>query len=383
MQGLYKLIPEEREDIYTGKYIIIDIEGIIKNSENLEPAETSEMIEKFCDNLTLHTKIEFDAVIWDNGALIKNINNAFRINAWKIEDAKDYVITDKYVALIFAKAKNKLDIVIKESECTKLNFLFLNTNKPLSMPLYIDVGKKASLNLLLWYASTTIKDSFSSSLTNIFLEKDSNANIITIHNENKNTVVISNLDSKIMDNAILNLDYIYLGGNVTRSRNHMNAMGKYAKIEARETIVGTAEQKFDIYSLMTNMSNYVNTKLDTNVILMDKSSCFMKGFSKIEKTATESKSLIKENAVLIGKNVRINSIPSMEINQNAVEANHFSVISPIDEESIFYLMSRGISSNGAMKLLASGFFSKVIDKIGDIDVKREVSSLIDYKLSGK
>ena len=322
-------------------------------------------------------------MIWDSGALIKNIDGTFRINAWKIEDANNYVITDKYVALIFAKAKNRLDIVIKESEYTKLNFLFLNTNKPLSLPLYIDVGKNANLSLLLWYASTTIKDSFSSSLTNISLEKGSNANIITVHNEDKNTAVISNLDSKIMDNAILNLDYIYLGGNMTRSRNHINATGKYAKIEAREIIVGTEEQKFDVYSLMTNMSDYVNTKLDTNVILMDKSSCFMKGFSKIEKTATESKSLIKENAVLIGKNARINSIPAMEINQNAVEANHFSIISPIDEESIFYLMSRGISNNEAVKLLTSGFFSKIIDKIWDIDVKTEVSSLINYKLSKK
>ena len=81
--------------------------------------------------------------------------------------------------------------------------------------------------------------------------------------------------------------------------------------------------------------------------------------------------------VLLNENVEFNAKPELEIYADDVKCSHGSTSGNIDENSIFYLMSRGLSYSESKKLLTNGFLNEVIEKISNEDVKK-----LAKKLSG-
>ena len=67
--------------------------------------------------------------------------------------------------------------------------------------------------------------------------------------------------------------------------------------------------------------------------------------------------------MLMGRDARADSIPGLEIQADDVRCTHASATGQIEEEMIFYLMSRGLPRAEAVKLAVDGFFVPVLDRI--------------------
>lgn len=85
------------------------------------------------------------------------------------------------------------------------------------------------------------------------------------------------------------------------------------------------------------------------------------------------------NLSLSGK-ARVDTMPMLEIGANDVRCTHGATVSQVEEEYIFYLMSRGISRTEAEKLMIDGFFSEVIDRVPVPAVQQIVQRVIDRKI---
>ena len=84
-------------------------------------------------------------------------------------------------------------------------------------------------------------------------------------------------------------------------------------------------------------------------------------------------------ALLLNENVEFNAKPELEIYADDVKCSHGSTSGNIDENSIFYLMSRGLNYQQSKELLINGFILDVIDKITDLEVKNLVKNMIGLK----
>ena len=73
-------------------------------------------------------------------------------------------------------------------------------------------------------------------------------------------------------------------------------------------------------------------------------------------------------------------MPSLEIDANDVRASHGATIGQIDEEDIFYLMSRGIPRNIAVKMVVEGFFYKVFDRMYNERVREKLFEAVSAKI---
>ena len=76
------------------------------------------------------------------------------------------------------------------------------------------------------------------------------------------------------------------------------------------------------------------------------------------------------------------SIPQLEIEANEVRCTHGATVSPVEEEHLFYLMSRGIDRVTAQKLVVFGFFGDVLDRIRVASVREGLSKAIAAKVEG-
>jgi Fe-S cluster assembly scaffold protein SufB len=93
------------------------------------------------------------------------------------------------------------------------------------------------------------------------------------------------------------------------------------------------------------------------VVVEDGAKLEAKGLLKIAKNVTDVDVFLRYKVLLLGKNSWATVNPELEIESNDVKAGHAASIGRVDEEQIFYLMSRGISRNESVKLIVEAFLN--------------------------
>ena len=84
-------------------------------------------------------------------------------------------------------------------------------------------------------------------------------------------------------------------------------------------------------------------------------------------------------AILLDETSEFNAKPELEIYADDVKCSHGSASGSLDENSIFYLMSRGLSYQQSKELLINGFLLDVIEKITDSQIKNLIKNMIGLK----
>ena len=100
---------------------------------------------------------------------------------------------------------------------------------------------------------------------------------------------------------------------------------------------------------------------------------------KVENEARFTDALQTNRNLLMNDEAEADSMPGLEISANEVKCSHGATTSRIDEQELFYLLSRGIKKKNAEKLIALGFFEEIVEKIG-LDEQLELArNLITQK----
>ncbi len=380
---LYKSLPEETNSIYKRRHIVLDL-SLLEEKSDLIDDKT--IIERIYKESIAHLNISFDVIIGRHGAIVKdnpyiktinkNDEEFYKVLKKSMHDKRE----DKYVAFTHAHVDQIITINIPEGVVASLNVLFVNAYESLPIIVYTKLGKNANLKMLQVSTSKSSKNTFTSIINEFEASEYSKAEVNIIYPQNEYVTIINNSKADAAAGAEIKFNYIYIGGSAIRSRNYINAVGNSSSINANEIIFGSKSQKMDINTYIINTGRETTAKLDSKVALMHDSICFIKGFAKIVNGAKESRSFVEEGGILIDRTARIDSIPSVSIDENAVKATHSSATGPIDDESLFYLTSRGIDKIRAQQLILSGFFSPVISNISDDNVKSIISSMINDKM---
>jgi Fe-S cluster assembly protein SufD len=90
---------------------------------------------------------------------------------------------------------------------------------------------------------------------------------------------------------------------------------------------------------------------------------------------------LRDDTLLIGSQARVDAIPALEIGANDVKAFHGATVGEIDEEHIFYVMSRGIDRISAERLIALGFFEPALARFPGEGLRAELRDLLEAKLA--
>ncbi len=173
-----------------------------------------------------------------------------------------------------------------------------------------------------------------------------------------------------------------LGGAYTRSRLESIMNNQGASSENIEVVFGSGTQRFDAVSNITHIGQNTSGHAISKGVVKDKSRVVFKGMIHITKDAKNSRAYLAEHGMILGKEARADAIPGLEIETNEVKATHSASVAQINDEQIFYLMSRGISEDEAKKLIIVGFFEPIVERIPIPEVARRIRRITDLKWSG-
>lgn len=178
------------------------------------------------------------------------------------------------------------------------------------------------------------------------------------------TTVLQQRTARIGDGATLRFAIAQLGGRVIRSRIDNRLEGKGSEVEQVEIVFGGREQLFDLTAYTRHVGEDTTGNLLSKAVLQHGSRAYIKGLISIEQTARGTDSFLGEFGMLLDKQSRSVTIPSLEIDQpDCRRAAHSSSVGPIDPAQLFYLESRGIEPDEARKFITLGFLEPVVARV--------------------
>lgn len=115
-------------------------------------------------------------------------------------------------------------------------------------------------------------------------------------------------------------------------------------------------------------------------VLKDEAHSVWRGMIRVMPGADQTDGFQANNNMLVSSTARADSIPGLEIEADDVRCTHAATVGKMEEEYIFYLMTRGIPRIEAERLFINGYFSDVLDRIPFEDVQNRLLADVDNKL---
>ena len=372
---LYRSLPDEGNRLFTRRYVPIDLPESMSSESGIRPSNDYKLLPMKFDAVVSSGEFSSNSKaisIFDAGS--EGYMSAIRSRIYTTGD-------DKYSSFVNAFASKAIVIDPSKTGAKKLN-IFISTGSDICVQLFITSKPESSFEITEWYSSSESEGSISGSINEIVAEPYSDIHLNVVHNEPNKAKVLNFSKIVAKDNSSVTANYVYLGGAVTKANNQLIASGHSSNVYSNELIIGQEKQKYDISTSILNESHSTNTRLTSKAVVSNEAICFLKGFSKINHGAKDAKSFVEERGLIIDKGAKIESIPSMSIDEGQVKASHSSAMAPLDEEMTFYLTSRGIEEHSARALIVNGFSISQIAKIKDEILKVALSSIITSRSKG-
>ncbi|MCC7353147.1 MAG: Fe-S cluster assembly protein SufD [Anaerolineae bacterium] len=178
-----------------------------------------------------------------------------------------------------------------------------------------------------------------------------------------------NLWNFSVERAILERDSVLqwyigaLGSQLTKANMEVALKGPGARAEMVGFLFADGHQHLDHHTYQNHLSGLTGSDLLFKGALRDRARSVYHGLIRIHKAAQRSDAYQVNRNLLLSKQARADSIPGLEIEANDVRCTHGATAGPVEEEHLFYLMSRGLPRHEAERLIVDGFFDEVLQRI--------------------
>lgn len=146
-------------------------------------------------------------------------------------------------------------------------------------------------------------------------------------------------------------------------------------------IIGKDKNKFPFETISHHTATHTNAYYRVRGAMFDKSEVNYTGRLNIKPTAQLTDSYLAHHTLMLSKDAKVHTIPSLEIEADDVKAGHAATIGKMDEDIIFYLESRGIDKKTGQDLLIKGFMESDLKQIPDETLRSLVAQEIENSLS--
>lgn len=168
------------------------------------------------------------------------------------------------------------------------------------------------------------------------------------------------------------------GMSVTEVASLLDSPG--AKSSSFLVFLGTSQQILDITCRMAHRAPQTDGTMEARGVLAGEAQATYFGLTDIDSVAVQSRGWQREHTLLLSPQARVDAIPALEIDTDDVVAGHAASAGQIDEEQLFYLMSRGIPRDLAVRLVVTGFLKPILDRIPLPEVQAAVAEVMERKI---
>lgn len=167
-----------------------------------------------------------------------------------------------------------------------------------------------------------------------------------------------------------------LGSRLAKVNQHVELVGEGAQCQVNGVLFTEDKQHISYHTLQHHVAPYCQSDFLYKAALQDKSRTVWRGMIKVDPAAQKTNGYQRNDNLLLSADARADSIPGLEIQADDVRCTHGSTSGRVDEELIFYATCRGFTRQEAIRIIVSGFFQQVFDRITIESVRNALGSAI-------
>ena len=296
------------------------------------------------------------------------------------EVVENKINTNSLLNLNSALSEDKISIIVKEGYITNAPLVIYNNysekkSNLINSNISINLEKNSSLKIINLSNENSI-NSFSNNSQNIYLSDNA---ILKFYSLNyKNNTNMSYSFSNIDLNKNSHCEYFILSAGAKFLKNEINcSLNKdHGSIFINGIINLENENHHEIKTIVNHNEENCKSYQLIKCVLNDNSKGIYQGKIFVDSKAQKTDGYQLSRALLLNEDTEFNAKPELEIYADDVKCSHGSTSGNIDENSIFYLMSRGLTYKQSKQLLINGYVAEVVEKITDNDIKDFVKKLL-------
>ena len=338
----------ESEVVYHNLKKDLEKKGIIFLDMDEAVQKYSELVKKYfmtnCVPINLHKFSALHAAVWSGGTFIyvpKNIKVEIPLQAYFRMNAK--------------KGGQFEHTLIVVDEGAEIHYI-----EGCSSPTYLE-------------------NSLHAGCVEVHVLKGARARYTSIENWSRNTYNLNTKRAIVHENAIMEWVNGNLGSKVTMLYPCSVLIGENAKTDYIGIAYAGEGQYQDtgckVYHLAENTSSSILSK----GISMSGGVSSYRGLIQIKKGAINSKSNVRCDGLMLDNSSKALTFPSMNVHENNVKVAHEAIVGKIEEDQLFYLMSRGLNENESIKLIVAGFIEPLIKAL-PLEYAVELNRLIELEI---
>jgi Fe-S cluster assembly protein SufB len=172
-----------------------------------------------------------------------------------------------------------------------------------------------------------------------------------------------------------------LGSKLTMKYPSVYLRGEGAHGEILSLAFAGRGQHQDAGGKIVHAAPHTSSLITSKSISKDGGRGTYRGLIKVAKGARGSKSKVVCDALILDKDSRSDTYPVMEIDEADVSIAHEASVSRLEEEQLFYLMSRGLSAIDASTMIVNGFLDPLVKEL-PMEYAVEMNRLIELQMEG-
>ena len=332
----------------------------------------------------------------------------FRINNLKLENVEipSNIDTFKNVEIITEKAeisnnvkKFKLDYgngqVLEENVLNEANsvlniktsrkgeqvtiiYTFTDEETVLVNNIEINTYKDADITII--YKSKTDKPCFHNGVIRLNTSPEDKVIVSVINMLNNNTMHFEAMENSLEDNSNVKYTIVDFGAKTSVTNYYSDMYGKGAKNDLKTVYLGIEKQIKDINYIANLKGEKTEVYMDAQGVLNGEAKKNFKGTIDFKRGCKGAKGDENEFCMLLSPKAKSIALPMLLCTEDDVEGNHSTASGKVDDSSLFYIMSRGLNEKEAIKLIVRARFNKILERIKDEELLKEIVQELDNRL---
>ena len=374
-----------------------------KKSENWKFSDLNQIIQKNIGELSFYNdysssnkidtsifinELEHNKIVFVNGR-VEKIDFGFE-DKNKIEINEDSKPKDKLennnslIDLNSAFTNKSYKILIKQNYSFNKPLIVYHTSnskiksKNINLRLEFELEQNSSLRLIDFFNDTSEKN-FINIFYNFDLRKDAILKNYKIDKIQNNNIKYSFNNINQDENSVSETFILSAGSDFLKNEINCNLNGKYSSAFVNGIFSLMDKQQHEIRTTVNHLTENTKSYQLIKSVLGKESKAVYQGKIFVNSIAQKTDGYQLSKAILLDESSEFNAKPELEIYADDVKCSHGSASGSLDENSIFYLMSRGLNYQQSKELLINGFVLDVIEKITDNEIKNLVKSIIGLK----
>lgn len=293
-----------------------------------------------------------------------------------VSESVSHFVADKYNSGYFIEigaGKKAETPVVLQYELDEENPVLVDNH-------FILARENSEITVVINYFSQEGSKGYHNGLTKIVAHAGAKVHLVKVQMLSGDAVHIDAVGAITGDQGRVDCTLIELGAQqvITNCKNRLAGTNSAGNINS--IYFGDQNRQLDINYILTYQARETSGVIKARGALLDNSQKIFRGTLDFIRGAKGANGKEEEYAVLLSPDVRNRSVPLMLCGEDAVQGQHAASAGRLDEDKLFYLMSRGLSETDAKKLIIEAAFQPILEEIPITALQEEIAGYVKRRL---